>query len=259
MQFLAEDTVDKSHFQGSVLGALGQKVALTILAGCFFVTIASSAVAQPTSSRVSIDAFGELYVTAMAAPEDQARVFVYRSGQTQNASPVNIYLNGQYHASLLRGGFTEFCAAPGAVNIKAALDDASRLHASKLDAGQRLELKAGQTNFLKVDESTPSAIGLLSGTAAQTKAEIEGTRRQIHTISRAKAALTCGQPAAVAAAAVRMPPPLRLNRLFLANTRLKRMHCLNLARLKSALLDTTPLSRWCKGCSRISLRLNASV
>jgi OOP family OmpA-OmpF porin len=207
MQFLAEDTVDKSHFQGSVLGALGQKVALAILAGCFFVTIASSAVAQPTSSRVSIDAFGELYVTAMAAPEDQARVFVYRSGQTQSASPVNIYLNGQYHASLLRGGFTEFCAAPGAVNIKAALDDASRLHASKLDAGQRLELKAGQTNFLKVDESTSPAIGLLSGTAAQTKAEIEGTRRQIHTISRAKAALTCGQPAAVAAAAVRMPPP----------------------------------------------------
>jgi OOP family OmpA-OmpF porin len=56
-----------------------------------------------------------------------------------------------------------------------------------------------------VDESTSPVIGLLSGTAAQTKAEIEATRRQIHTISRAKAALTCGQPAAVAV--VTPPPP----------------------------------------------------
>ncbi len=207
MQVLAEVTVKKLHFQGSALEVLGQKIARAILAGCFFVPMAPSALAQSPTSRISIEAFGELYVTALAAPAEQTRVFVYRSGQSQNSSPVNIYLNGQYHASLLRGGFTEFCAAPGAVNIKAALDDASRLHTSKLDAGQRLELKAGQTNFLKVDESTSPAIGLLSGTAAQTKVEIEGTRRQIHTISRAKAALTCGQPAAVAAAAVMMPPP----------------------------------------------------
>jgi OOP family OmpA-OmpF porin len=202
-----EVRVNKSHFEWSSLRVLGQKVTRVVLAGCVFVTIAPSAVAQSPSSRISIDAFGEVYVTALAAPAEQTRVFVYRTGQAPNASPVNIYLNGQYHASLLRGGFTEFCAAPGAVNIKAALDDASRLHTSKLDAGQRLELKAGQTNFLKVDESTLPAIGLLSGTAAQTKAELESTRRQIHTISRAKAALTCGQPAAAAAVAVVVVPP----------------------------------------------------
>lgn len=208
MQVFAEVTVAKSHFQWSALGLLGQNLARAILAAWFLVTTAPSAVAQSSASRASKDAFGEVYVTALAAPAEQTRVFVYRSGQAPNASPVNIYLNGQYHASLLRGGFTEFCAAPGAVNIKAALDDASRLHTSKLDAGQRLELKAGQTNFLKVDESTSPAIGLLSGTAAQTKAEIEGTRRQIHTISRAKAALTCEQPAAVAVAAAVVTSPL---------------------------------------------------
>lgn len=178
------------------------------MAGLFLVTAAHSVVAQSFDSRVSIDAFGEVYTAALAAPADQTRVLVYRASQTPNALPVNIYLNGQYHASLLRGGFSEFCAAPGAVNIKAAHDDASKLHTSKLDAGQRLELKAGQTIFLKVDESTPPAVGLLSGTAAQTKTELEATRRQIHTISRAKAALTCGQPAAAVAkpAPVAKPP-----------------------------------------------------
>ncbi len=208
MKVFVEVTVDKSSSQGSVLQVLGQKVARTILAVLVFVSISQTVLAQSSTTRLSIDAFGEPYTTALAAPAEQTRVFVYRNTQAPNASPVNIYLNGQYHASLLRGGFTEFCAAPGAVNIKAALDDASRLHMSKLDTGQRLELKAGQTIFLKVDESTSPTIGLLSGTAAQTKADMESTRRQIHTISRAKAALTCGQPAAAPAVlAVVAPPP----------------------------------------------------
>lgn len=193
--------MDKSSFLGSVLKVLAKRVTRTVLTVYVLVAAANSALAQSSDSRVNIDAFGELFTTALAAPANQTRVFVFRNNQAPNSKPVNIYLNGQYHASLLRGGFSEFCAAPGFVNIKAALDDASRLHTSKLDAGQRLELKAGQTIFLKVDESTSPAIGLLSGTAAQAKADIEGTRRQIHTISRAKAALTCGQPAAVAAVA----------------------------------------------------------
>ncbi len=199
--------MNKSSFQGSVFKHLGQRVARTVLAGLVLVAAAHSATAQTSDSRVNIDAFGEVFTTALAAPTDQTRVFVYRNNQAPNDKPVNIYLNGQYHASLLRGGFSEFCAAPGAVNIKAALDDASKLHTSKLDAGQRLTLQAGQTIFLKVDETTSPAIGLLSGTAAQTKADLESTRRQIHTISRAKAALTCGQPAAAVVVVATKPVP----------------------------------------------------
>lgn len=203
-KFFVEVTVDKSSFLGSVFQVIAPRVARTLITGLVLVVASHAASAQSSDSRVNIDAFGEVFSTALAAPANQTRIFVFRNNQAPNALPVNIYLNGQYHASLLRGGFSEFCAAPGAVNIKAALDDASKLHTSKLDAGQRLALQAGQTIYLKVDESTSPAIGLLSGTAAQAKADIEGTRRQIHTISRAKAALTCGQPAPVVAAA---PPP----------------------------------------------------
>jgi OOP family OmpA-OmpF porin len=203
MTVFVEVTVNQSSFRGSNFKTLGPKVTRSFLAGLVWVVASQTAMAQSSDARVSIDAFGELYTTALAAPVNQTRVFVYRQNQAPNALPVNIYLNGQYHASLLRGGFSEFCAAPGAVNIKAALDDAAKRHTSKLNAGQRLELKPGQTLFLKVDESSSPDINLLSGTAAQTKAEIEGTRRQIHTISRAKAALTCGQPAAAAV----LPPP----------------------------------------------------
>lgn len=184
--------------QGSTGWGWGRQLGQAFLCGVVLVCSVQNSTAQ-TTTQVNIDSFGEPYTTALAAPTTQTRVFVYRSSQVPNAAPVNIYLNGQYHASLLRGGFTEFCAAPGAVNIKAALDDASRLHASKQDPGQRLSLKAGQTLFLKVDESTPPALLITSGTEAQTKPEMVDTRRQIHTISRAKAALTCAEPAAVAA------------------------------------------------------------
>ena len=196
----------KSSLQGSVLRFLRLRVAPTLLGGLAFAFLAQTAAAQTSATRVNIDAFGEAFTTALAAPAEQTRVFVYRNNQPANALPINIYLNGQYHASLLRGGFTEFCAAPGSVNIKAALDDASRLHTSKLDAGQRLVLNAGQTVFLKVDESTSPAVNLLSGTAAQTKEDLQATRRQIHTISRAKAAVNCAEPAVVAVTPTPPPP-----------------------------------------------------
>ena len=193
----------KSSLQGSVLRYLRRHVAQALFGGLALACLAQTASAQTSATRVNIDAFGEAFTTALAAPAAQTRVFVYRNNQAASALPINIYLNGQYHASLLRGGFTEFCAAPGSVNIKAALDDATKLHTSKLDAGQRLDLKAGQTVYLKVDESKPPAVNLLSGTAAQTKEDLQATRRQIHTISRAKAAVTCAEPAAVVVA----PPP----------------------------------------------------
>ena len=186
---------------------MSQKIVQTVLTGLAFAVV-QSAVAQSSTARVSIEAFGEAYTAALPAPAEQTRVFVYRSSQLPNALPVNLYLNGKYHASLLGGGFTEFCAAPGSVNVKVALDDASKLHTSKFDAGQRLMLKAGQTIFLKVDESTLPAIGLLSGTEAQTKSEMLGTRRQIHTISRANAAVACAEPAAAVAQAQAPKPPV---------------------------------------------------
>lgn len=165
-----------------------------------------SSMAQSVNSRVSIDTFGEAFTTALLAPAEQTRVFVYRTNQAPSSLPVNIYLNGQYHASLLRGGFTEFCTAPGAVSVKAALDDASRLHLSKLDAGQRMTMQAGQTVFLKVDEAGQATFALLNATEAQGKADLSGTRRQIHTISRAKAAQTCAEPKPAPAAPVPAKP-----------------------------------------------------
>jgi OOP family OmpA-OmpF porin len=177
------------------------RMAKLCVMGLLTASLSPIAFAQTTVSPATIESFGENFTTALLAPAQQARVFVYRAPQGLSQLPVNIYLNGQYHASLLRGGYTEFCAAGGALGVKAAIDDAARLHMGKLDGGQRLNVQSGQSLFLKVDETALPAVGLQSLSPTQAKAEMAGTKRQIHTISRAKAAQNCAEPAAPAVVA----------------------------------------------------------
>ena len=193
----------KSSALGSTWRAWYPQLGQAILAGLFFVSSGHSATAQGLEAR-AIEPYGEAFTTALAAPAAQGRIFIYRGAQTNQALPINIYLNGQYHASLLRGGFTEFCAAPGSINVKAALDDASKQHTSKQDAGQRMNFRAGQTLYLKVNESS-SALTLQPAAESQIPQDLQGTRRQVHTISRAKAAQTCAEPAVAAAPKPQVP------------------------------------------------------
>lgn len=176
----------------------GQKMAKVIFSGLFLASFANVAFAQAANDHTKIEPFGQPYAVAQAVPAKQARVFVYRDSRAAINLPVNIYLNGQYHASLLSGGFTEFCAAPGQVVVKTAVNDAQRLHLSKRDGGQKLPLAQGQTLFLKVAETASTVNGVVSGTQAQTQDDLLKTRRQIHTISRAQAAIACDETAVAA-------------------------------------------------------------
>lgn len=165
----------------------------------------SSAVWAQSGGAVRIEAFGEPFARAEAAPVSQARVFVYRSAAAVAPAPVNISLNGNFHTALLRGGFTEFCVAPGNLAVQSALDDASRLHVGKREPGQRLSFAAGQVQYLRVqDGAVPT---LQSVAPAQAQSELAQTRKQIHVVSRAKAAQECQAPAVAPPAPTPPPPP----------------------------------------------------
>lgn len=167
-------------------------------------------VARAQSPQVShsIESFGQPFAAAQADPVNQARVYVYRVNQGLSQMPVNIYLDGNYHASLLRGGYTDFCVNFGSMLVKAALNDASRLHLSKVDGAQRLTLQGSQSTYLRVNEKESPVIALESVPAEQALAELAQTRQQIHTISRAKVARACVEPQAPPAAEKPEPPRL---------------------------------------------------
>ncbi len=146
---------------------------------------------------LTVEPFGARFSVAQAAPVKQARVLVYRQGPISPDEPVNIYLNGRYHASLLKGGYSEFCALAGPVAFHAVLADASKMHTGRQGAGQSWTFQAGKTLFLKVQE--PGRLAEVP--PAQAQRELSGTARQIHTVSRAPVVQDCQEPAPVLAQA----------------------------------------------------------
>lgn len=168
---------------------------------CFFQAVAQESIprtpeAAPPAAMV-VEPFGTRFAAASPAPLQQARVFVYRPGPTAKSEPVNIYLNGRYHTSLLRGGYTEFCALPGSVAFHAAHADAQKMHTGRQAPAQSWSFQAGKTLFLKVQE--PGRLAEVSTEQAQR--ELPGAALQIHTVSRATVVQDCQEPAPVLAQA----------------------------------------------------------
>lgn len=151
----------------------------------------------------TVEPFGTRFALAKAAPVQQARVLVYRPGPVAQSEPVNIYLNGRYHTSLLKGGYSEFCALSGPVAFHAVLADANKMHTGRQGPAQSWTFQAGKTLFLKVEE--PGRLAEVPQVQAQR--ELTSTAQQIHTVSRAPVVQDCQEPAPVLAQA---PAPVPL-------------------------------------------------
>jgi len=71
-----------------------------------------------TISSVNIEAYGDLFAASRPVNSQLSKVFFYRPTSVLAPQPVNIYLDGHYHTSLLRGGFAETCMLPGAMAVQ---------------------------------------------------------------------------------------------------------------------------------------------
>jgi OOP family OmpA-OmpF porin len=166
---------------------------------------------------VTIETFGEVYARPAAVASNQTKILIYRVQAMTPQSPANIYLNGQYHASLLKGGFTEFCMEPGRTALNVVIDDANRQHTGKLESGQNYEMPAGRTLFMRVRETVPGKPQVQYVTTSEAEAEMASARRQIHTVSRAAAVKECAaqavsaSPAPASAPVVAQPEPQKVS------------------------------------------------
>lgn len=192
----------KRFFQVPQCGFKQLTVAMALSGMCVGMAQAQNGRDTATSniSSVNIEAYGDLFAGTKPVGSQLSKVFIYRPTAVLAPQPVNVYLDGHYHTSLLRGGFSETCMLPGAMSVQAVLDDASRQHVGKQEAGQRIQFDAGKTVYLRLQESAyaPPSLQLVNVAAAQ--AELRNIRRQIHTVSRVKAARECVDGNEVAAA-----------------------------------------------------------
>lgn len=170
-----------------------------------------------TSQEARIEAFGPAFTQPEPAPATQARVYAYRATDSLSPSPINLYLNGRYVASLLRGGYTQFCLQAGRLVMQSAVDDAGQLHLGKTQTGHALDAHHGHVLYLRVSEGAVRQTLVQPMPEQQALSEIRQTRLQQHTVPRAPEVQTCSnelakpipQPIPVAVTAPAVAAPLK--------------------------------------------------
>jgi len=147
-------------------------------------TLADTAM-QTTANK----AFGNLYSQVPPVSNSQAQVVYYRS---QNGSTLpgaaHVYVDREFHAALLPGGFTAFCVAPGVHTLGAYLNDAPGYSGKHSDA-YTATLTGGNTYFLRATEDTSGKP--LSVTRANAERDLAVIRQQVQAISRASTVQAC--------------------------------------------------------------------
>lgn len=124
---------------------------------------------------------------AVTAPARQpvAVVFYREAGQGEQARrPVNVYINGQYQASLVGNTYTEQALCPGSHRLKVAYNDVQQRYLSK-DDGLTFAVGTEPVQYFRVTETGAGVAGLTSvpaETAQAARASLSELQR--HTISR---------------------------------------------------------------------------
>ena len=122
---------------------------------------------------------------------NQARLVVYRAESASRLpGATSIFVNGMYHTSLIPGGFSQLCMAPGAVQIGTRQTRTGVVERNSLDSLSITEFKTGQTQFLRMEEEGSWAV-MKKVTPEEARKDLSVLRNQVHTISRVVGAIPC--------------------------------------------------------------------
>lgn len=184
---------------------LSQIVVMSSTALCAWALLGAAAQAQTSietkqagvNSRIEV--LGALFTPPAGVVANQSRMIFYRSNDSISLKgATGVFVNGQYHTSLIPGGYSQLCLEPGAVEIGtrqfqvggAAKDPYDTLTASRLQAAQNQYFAVYEEAGRPVFKPVP---------AAQALKELATARMQMHTISRVTTAREC-EPAQATAA-----------------------------------------------------------
>lgn len=164
--------------------------------------LCASVGAQQVGKDSRINPFGRVFEAPKTVADHQTRLFFYRIAQHSTVKgAASIYVNGAYHASLVAGAYSQLCMPAGDIelglkSVQVGLQVRDKLDTITIDRSQ-----AGQNHFFRVNEVSAGRQVLMVVPTAQALTEMQGTKEQIHTISRVKAAAECGiKPTPVAQA-----------------------------------------------------------
>ena len=171
-----------------------RKIGLLLL--CLFGTtvFAQNKSAAEPSADPRVEILGDTYQSVSGVAATQSRIVVYRLADSQRPGVTSVLVNGSYHASLLKGAWTDLCLSPASVQFtlrQPGAGQAARQHTTAFP----LSLQAGRTHYLQVVDGADAPV-MQSVSAEQAERELPNTRKQLHTLSRAAQACEPVAPAA---------------------------------------------------------------
>lgn len=137
-----------------------------------------------------IKVLGDSWQVPTPIAGSQTRILIYRTTEIGASGATSVFINGQYHTSLMPGAYSQLCYRPGNMEVSARLVKAGSSTKQLMDAITELDVKAGQTHYLKViEQGDRLALQPVSATLAHQEAQ--GLRYQLHAISRVALAQAC--------------------------------------------------------------------
>ena len=194
------------NFQAEVLSTMKKLkiysplfIALILALGGGSVTQAQTSVTTNQAGvNAKIDVLGGVFEPVTNIGPSQSRIVVYRTTNTQQLpGATGVFIQGQYHTSLVPGGYSQLCLPPGQVEVGARQFRVGQNARDSYDTVTAVALPPAQTQYLTVVESSGRPV-MKPVTAAQAQQELGATRLQIHTISRVVLAQNCVATAAPA-------------------------------------------------------------
>jgi hypothetical protein len=134
---------------------------------------------------------GEGYVAPSKLNPKLARVTLYRPSQGFAPGVAQLEINGHYHTSLQRGGFTEICVEPASFELAAQMVFIDGEFKNVQDIIATLKPEAAQNLYLRVITDGDSRATLTPVSANIALVELKNTRRQIHAATRYSQAKDC--------------------------------------------------------------------
>lgn len=177
--------------------SLSVLIALYLALGLGSVTHAQTSLSTNQAGvNARIDVLGDVFELPTHLGPSQSRIVMYRTTNTQQLpGATGVFIQGQYHTSLIPGGYSQLCLPPGQFEVAARQFRVGQNARDSYDSVTAIALPPAQTQYLSVVESAGRPV-MKPVSAVQAQQELGATRLQIHTISRVAQAQTCVATAA---------------------------------------------------------------
>lgn len=144
--------------------------------------------------NAEIDVLTDEFKIAPVLQAEVSKLVIYRHPtNAQSKGVVSVFINGQYHASLVAGGFSDVCMPSGMLQLKLRVTKAAEKNKDQF-LNVQMDMAAGQAKYISIfdDAGTPAVVQIEQPTAL---VDLGGMRRQVHTLSRVQGQQECSAAA----------------------------------------------------------------